>query len=174
MQTKVLKVVIQIWMVETSFKNSAWFLHWYLWILLIRVVAELLSSNLYLALWHMFFYVFFLSALLRDCSLCWDYWNGMMTPTLEAALLSSSRAGADLGRMSVISLSFCSFLYNRVYFRRLKLYVGDFIYSKKRSQSRRKAVTCLKWACALILRERAMKNEPKETYSIPLYEKDTK
>ena len=50
----------------------------------------------------------------------------MMTPTLDAALLSSSRAGADLGRMSVISLSFCSFLYNRVYFRRLKLYVGDF------------------------------------------------
>ena len=41
---------------------------------------------------------FFLSAFLRDCSLCWDRWNGTVMPTLDAALLSSSRAGADLGR----------------------------------------------------------------------------
>ena len=41
---------------------------------------------------------FFLFALLRDCSLCWDRWNGIVTPTLDASLLSSSRAGADLGR----------------------------------------------------------------------------
>ena len=43
---------------------------------------------------------FFLSALLRDCSLCWDHWNGTVTPTLDAALLCSSRAGTDLGLMS--------------------------------------------------------------------------
>ena len=42
---------------------------------------------------------FFLSALLPDCSLCWDHWNSTVTPTLDAALLSSSRA-ADLGRLS--------------------------------------------------------------------------
>ena len=44
-----------------------------------------------------FFYL--VSALLPDCSLCWDRWNDQ-TPTLEVALLSSSRAGADLGWMS--------------------------------------------------------------------------
>ena len=38
---------------------------------------------------------FFLSALLQDCSLCWD-----RTPTLDAALLISSRVGTDMGRMS--------------------------------------------------------------------------
>ena len=43
--------------------------------------------------------LFFLSALLRDCSLCWDRWNGTVMPTLDAALLCSSREGSDLGRM---------------------------------------------------------------------------
>ena len=41
----------------------------------------------------------FLSTLLRDCSLCWDLWSSAVTPTLDAALLSSSRVGADLGQM---------------------------------------------------------------------------
>ena len=45
--------------------------------------------------------MFFLSIpLLRDCSLRWDRWKRYMTPTLDAALLISSRAGADLGRTS--------------------------------------------------------------------------
>ena len=47
--------------------------------------------------WHMHFFV---SAFLRDYSLCWDRWKQYMTPTLDAALLISSRAGADLGRTS--------------------------------------------------------------------------
>ena len=46
------------------------------------------------------FFVFFLSTLLQDCSLCWDCWNGTVAPTLDAALLCSSRAGTDLGQMS--------------------------------------------------------------------------
>ena len=41
---------------------------------------------------------FLVPALLRDCSLCWD-----MMPTLDVALLISSRAVADLGRASVIN-----------------------------------------------------------------------
>ena len=41
-----------------------------------------------------------LSTLFWDCSLCWDRWNGTVKPTLDAALLSSYRAGADLGWMS--------------------------------------------------------------------------
>ena len=53
---------------------------------------------------------FFLSALLRDCSLCWAVGTVHMTPTLDAALLyvvqcdgvttTSSRVGTDLGRLS--------------------------------------------------------------------------
>ena len=39
--------------------------------------------------------LFFVSALLRDYSLCWDHWKQYMTPTLDTALLISSRAGAD-------------------------------------------------------------------------------
>ena len=56
---------------------------------------------------------FFLSALLRDYSLCWDHWNGTMTPTLDAALpcivhrngvtTISSRAGTDLGLLSDVA-----------------------------------------------------------------------
>ena len=42
----------------------------------------------------------FLTALLRNCLLCWDCWNGDVTPTLDSALLCSSRAGSDLGRES--------------------------------------------------------------------------
>ena len=38
-----------------------------------------------------------------------------------------------------ISLSFCSFLYNGVYFNRLKLSVNDVIVNQKRFQWRRKA-----------------------------------
>ena len=45
---------------------------------------------------------FFVSALLWDYALCWDHWKQYMTPTLDAVLLISSRAGADLGRTSVI------------------------------------------------------------------------
>ena len=51
-------------------------------------------NNTYLIIIKIFF---FLSALLLDCSLCWDRWNGAVTPTLDAALLSSSGAGANLG-----------------------------------------------------------------------------
>ena len=40
----------------------------------------------------------FLSSFLRNSFLCWDRWNGDVTPTLDAALLCSSRAGSDLGR----------------------------------------------------------------------------
>ena len=39
----------------------------------------------------------------------------------------------------IISLSFCSFLYNGVYFRRLKLSVSEMKNSQKRFQLRRKA-----------------------------------
>ena len=38
----------------------------------------------------------FLSAFLWNCFLCWDRWNGDVTPTLDAALLCSSRAGSDI------------------------------------------------------------------------------
>ena len=43
---------------------------------------------------------FFISALLRNCFPCWHHWNGDMMPTLDAALLCSSRVGSDLGRES--------------------------------------------------------------------------
>ena len=43
---------------------------------------------------------FLLSALLRNCFLCWDRWNGDMMPTLDAAQLCSSRVGSDLGHES--------------------------------------------------------------------------
>ena len=50
-------------------------------------------------------YIFFLgSALLQNCFTCWARWNGDVMPTLDAALLSSSRAGADLGRESGLVL----------------------------------------------------------------------
>ena len=39
----------------------------------------------------------FLSAFLRNCFLRWDCWNCDVTPTLDADLLCSSRAGSDLG-----------------------------------------------------------------------------
>ena len=39
----------------------------------------------------------FLSALLRNCFLHYDCWNGDARPTLDAALLCSSRADSDLG-----------------------------------------------------------------------------
>ena len=42
---------------------------------------------------------FFLSPF-RNCFLYWDLWNGDVMPTLDEALLCSSRAGADLGRVS--------------------------------------------------------------------------
>ena len=31
------------------------------------------------------------------CFLCWDHWHGDRTPTLDAALICSFRAGSDLG-----------------------------------------------------------------------------
>ena len=40
-------------------------------------------------------FVFFVSAFLRDYSLCWDRWKWCMTPTIDAALLISS--GSDVG-----------------------------------------------------------------------------
>ena len=46
------------------------------------------------------FFIFLLYAFLRNCFLCWDLWNGDVMPTLDAALLSSMRAGSDLGRVS--------------------------------------------------------------------------
>ena len=39
----------------------------------------------------------FFSAFLQNCFLCWDSWNGDMMPTLDAALLCSSKTGSDLG-----------------------------------------------------------------------------
>ena len=36
-------------------------------------------------------------AFLLNCFLCWYRWNGDAMPTLDAALLSSSRVGSDLG-----------------------------------------------------------------------------
>ena len=39
--------------------------------------------------------IFFLSTLLRDCSLCWDRGNGTMMPTLDAALLYATKAGLN-------------------------------------------------------------------------------
>ena len=42
----------------------------------------------------------FFFAFLQNCFLCWDRWNGDVTPTLDMALLCSSRAGTDLGRES--------------------------------------------------------------------------
>ena len=36
----------------------------------------------------------------RNCFLCQDCWNGDVMPTFDAALLCSSRAGADLGQES--------------------------------------------------------------------------
>ena len=45
---------------------------------------NMMSHSLFQNQWFSFF---FLSALLRDCSLCWDSWNSTMTPTLDAALL---------------------------------------------------------------------------------------
>ena len=41
-------------------------------------------------------YIFLLSAFLQNCFLCWDRWNNDVTPTLDATLLCSSRAGSDL------------------------------------------------------------------------------
>ena len=43
---------------------------------------------------------FLLSAFLLNCFLCWDPCNNDLTPTLDVALLCSSRAGSDLGRES--------------------------------------------------------------------------
>ena len=43
---------------------------------------------------------FKLSAFHRNCFLCQDRWKGDMIPSLDAALLCSSRAGSDLGRES--------------------------------------------------------------------------
>ena len=40
------------------------------------------------------------SAFLRNFFLCWDCWNGDMMPTLDRALLCSSRASSDLGHES--------------------------------------------------------------------------
>ena len=39
----------------------------------------------------------FLMIRLQNCFLCWDRWNGDVRPTLDAALLCSSRVVADLG-----------------------------------------------------------------------------
>ena len=47
---------------------------------------------------------FFKSAFLRYCFLCWDRWNGDVTPALDVALLYSSRAGSDLGHLSGLVL----------------------------------------------------------------------
>ena len=41
-----------------------------------------------------------LTAFLQNCFLCWDRWNGDVRPTLDMALLCSSRAGSDLGHES--------------------------------------------------------------------------
>ena len=49
---------------------------------------------------HFVYFFLLLSAFLRNCFLCWDHWNGDVMPTLDAALLGSSRVGSDLGRES--------------------------------------------------------------------------
>ena len=51
---------------------------------------------------------FLLSAFLRNCFLCWDCWNGDVMPTLDVALLYSSRAGSDLGCVSGFYLTICT------------------------------------------------------------------
>ena len=45
----------------------------------------------------MLFYLCFilLSAFLRNCFLCWDRWSGDVMPTIDTALLCSSRAGSS-------------------------------------------------------------------------------
>ena len=50
--------------------------------------------------------VFLWSALLRNCFLCWDGWKVDVMPTLDAALLCSSRAGFDLGCESGVVTGF--------------------------------------------------------------------
>ena len=52
------------------------------------------NFNLY---WKMGTIYIFLSALVWNCFLCWDWWNSDTTATLDAALLCSSRAGSNLG-----------------------------------------------------------------------------
>ena len=47
--------------------------------------------------------LFFVSALLRDLLPVLGPLERYMTPTLDTALLSSSRAGADLGRTAINS-----------------------------------------------------------------------
>ena len=39
----------------------------------------------------------FFSAFLQNCFLCWNHLNGDVMPTLDMALLCSSREGSDLG-----------------------------------------------------------------------------
>ena len=53
------------------------------------------------AYYYYYFYFFYdpHSSGIASC-VCWDRWNNDVTPTLDAALLSSSRACADLGRES--------------------------------------------------------------------------
>ena len=68
-----------------------------------KLVSKILASFL-LPIWWMLrnllpnpFHIF--SAYLWNCFLCWDCWNGDVTPTLDTALLFSSKAGSDLGHV---------------------------------------------------------------------------
>ena len=60
--------------------------------------------NLTIAPNDVILYIFLWSAFLRNGFLCWDCWNGDVMPTLDAALLYSFRAGADLGHESGLVL----------------------------------------------------------------------
>ena len=57
--------------------------------------------------WRELIFYFLLSPFLQNCFLWWDLRNGDMTPTLDAALLCSSRAGSDLGRESRLVEELC-------------------------------------------------------------------
>ena len=46
----------------------------------------------------------FLYAFLQNCFLGWDHWNGVVTPTLDVALLCNSRAGSDLDILNLLNI----------------------------------------------------------------------
>ena len=58
----------------------------------VRVILQPISLSLQQEL------LFFI--ILRNCFLCCDCWNSDVMPTLDAALLCSSRVGSDLGLKS--------------------------------------------------------------------------
>ena len=71
----------------------------YYFVLTCRMVhLDLYLPNWFSCLGTKSFSIFF--SFLLNYFLCRDRWNGDVTPTLDVALLCSSRAGSDLGRES--------------------------------------------------------------------------